>query len=147
MVPVPGDEKDKVEPRFPIVSPYPSYEFDGTKFKLGSTTPGKGAVGKVFRATRLMIRADARTSTEKRLNYYRCRSGGCMSLKTERSLDLTRRKDCRGDERECLPVSRVAFWTDDDCSRLNINTASEGTYWTHRTSVRYRSPGQLVESR
>ena len=27
------------------------------------------------------------------------------------------------------PVARVAFWTDDDSCRLNINTASEGTYW------------------
>jgi uncharacterized protein (TIGR02600 family) len=28
------------------------------------------------------------------------------------------------------PVARIAFWTDDDTSRLNINTASEGNYWT-----------------
>lgn len=26
-------------------------------------------------------------------------------------------------------VSRIAFWTDDDTSKLNINTASEGTAW------------------
>ncbi len=26
-------------------------------------------------------------------------------------------------------VSRVAFWTDDESSKININTASEGTYW------------------
>jgi len=26
-------------------------------------------------------------------------------------------------------VGRIAFWTDDDSSKLNINTASEGTYW------------------
>jgi len=26
-------------------------------------------------------------------------------------------------------VGRVAFWTDDDTSKVNINTASEGTYW------------------
>lgn len=28
------------------------------------------------------------------------------------------------------PVARIAFWTDDDTCRLNINTASEGNYWT-----------------
>ncbi|MDD5351286.1 MAG: Verru_Chthon cassette protein A, partial [Chthoniobacteraceae bacterium] len=27
------------------------------------------------------------------------------------------------------PVARVAYWTDDDTCRLNINTASEGSYW------------------
>ncbi|MBN8708771.1 MAG: hypothetical protein BGO12_17350 [Verrucomicrobia bacterium 61-8] len=28
------------------------------------------------------------------------------------------------------PVARFAFWADDDTCRLNINTASEGTFWT-----------------
>lgn len=28
------------------------------------------------------------------------------------------------------PVARVAFWTDDNTCRLNVNTASEGDYWT-----------------
>lgn len=26
-------------------------------------------------------------------------------------------------------VSRIAFWTDDETSKININTAAEGTYW------------------
>ncbi|HSH94225.1 MAG TPA: Verru_Chthon cassette protein A, partial [Roseimicrobium sp.] len=26
-------------------------------------------------------------------------------------------------------VGRIAFWTDDDTSKVNVNTASEGTYW------------------
>ncbi len=26
-------------------------------------------------------------------------------------------------------VGRIAFWTDDDTSKININTAAEGTYW------------------
>jgi len=28
------------------------------------------------------------------------------------------------------PVARIAFWTDDDTCRLNVNTASEGSFWT-----------------
>ncbi len=28
------------------------------------------------------------------------------------------------------PVARVAYWTDDDSCRLNVNTASEGGFWT-----------------
>jgi len=27
------------------------------------------------------------------------------------------------------PVARIAFWTDDDTCRLNINTASDGSFW------------------
>ena len=26
-------------------------------------------------------------------------------------------------------VSRIAFWTDDECAKVNVNTASEGTYY------------------
>jgi uncharacterized protein (TIGR02600 family) len=26
-------------------------------------------------------------------------------------------------------VGRIAFWTDDECSKININTASEGVFW------------------
>lgn len=26
-------------------------------------------------------------------------------------------------------VGRIAFWVDDECSKVNINTASEGTFW------------------
>lgn len=28
------------------------------------------------------------------------------------------------------PVARIAFWTDDDTCRLNVNTASDGSFWT-----------------
>lgn len=40
-------------------------------------------------------------------------------------------------------VGRIAFWTDDETCKININTASEGTYWdTPRTSSKY--DGQLA---
>ena len=26
-------------------------------------------------------------------------------------------------------VARIAFWTDDECSKINVNTASEGVHW------------------
>ena len=31
--------------------------------------------------------------------------------------------------RENPIVGRVAFWTDDECCKINVNTASEGVYW------------------
>ena len=33
------------------------------------------------------------------------------------------------------PVARIAFWTDDDTSRLNVNTASEGSFWMVQTAA------------
>ncbi len=32
-------------------------------------------------------------------------------------------------------VGRIAFWTDDECAKLNINTASEPTFWDTPKSV------------
>jgi hypothetical protein len=37
-------------------------------------------------------------------------------------------------------VGRTAFWTDDECAKLNINIASEGTYWdTPMSSIEQES--------
>lgn len=38
-------------------------------------------------------------------------------------------------------VARVAFWTDDDTAKVNLNTASEGTFWDTPVGVGYRSGG------
>jgi uncharacterized protein (TIGR02600 family) len=128
MVPVPGDDKDAVEPRFPIVSPYPSFEFDGTKFRLGSTTPGRGAV-EGFSCNAIddpSGRKDINGETVKLLPMpvrwmYVLKDGKITGVdRNGKIIDATK---------ENPPVQRFAFWTDDDCSRLNINTATEGTYW------------------
>lgn len=43
-------------------------------------------------------------------------------------------------------VGRVAFWTDDDTCKLNINTASEGAYWgrPYTTSKREKDLSQFI---
>jgi uncharacterized protein (TIGR02600 family) len=38
-------------------------------------------------------------------------------------------------------IARVAFWTDDETCKVNINTASEGTYWDTPTAVSYPASG------
>jgi hypothetical protein len=35
------------------------------------------------------------------------------------------------------PVARLAFWTDDESSKLNLNTAGEGTFWDTPTAVQW----------
>jgi uncharacterized protein (TIGR02600 family) len=41
-----------------------------------------------------------------------------------------------------VPVARVAFWTDDETAKLNLNTASEGTFWD--TPVGNSQPGVVL---
>ncbi|MCE9609070.1 MAG: Verru_Chthon cassette protein A, partial [Chthoniobacter sp.] len=48
-----------------------------------------------------------------------------------------RQKTAQGDANTV--VGRVAFWTDDETAKVNINTASEGTYWD--TPVSNSQPG------
>jgi hypothetical protein len=40
-------------------------------------------------------------------------------------------------------VGRTAFWVDDETSKLNINTASEGTFWDTPTASSIQESGQL----
>ena len=42
------------------------------------------------------------------------------------------------------PVGRVAFWTDDETTKVNINTASEGTFWD--TPLANSQPGMAQPS-
>jgi uncharacterized protein (TIGR02600 family) len=42
------------------------------------------------------------------------------------------------------PVSRVAYWTDDESCKLNVNTAAHGTYWD---IARCRAPSETAMSR
>ena len=39
---------------------------------------------------------------------------------------------------------RIAFWTDDECAKVNINTASEGTYWDVPRINSRQDAGQLT---
>lgn len=41
-------------------------------------------------------------------------------------------------------VARVAFWTDDDTAKVNLNTASEGTFWDTPVGVGYPAGGQVA---
>lgn len=41
---------------------------------------------------------------------------------------------------------RIAFWTDDECSKVNINTASQGTYWDIPRVMSSEDSGTLVST-
>lgn len=50
------------------------------------------------------------------------------------------------------PIARIAFWTDDESAKLNLNTSSENTYWdtpsvtSEQESGRITNTGALVNS-
>jgi uncharacterized protein (TIGR02600 family) len=44
-------------------------------------------------------------------------------------------------------IGRTAYWVDDDTCKLNVNTASEGTFWDTPTASGQQEAGLLVDSR
>jgi uncharacterized protein (TIGR02600 family) len=48
---------------------------------------------------------------------------------TSGAVKLTSIDPARPVSRDNPPVARIAFWTDDESNKININTASEGTYY------------------
>ncbi len=74
----------------------------------------------------------------------KCRSSGCMSLRMAPS--SRRRPPPRPPAIATVPgasdtnpiTGRIAFWTDDETAKVNVNTASEGTFWdTPRVITEY----------
>ncbi len=43
-------------------------------------------------------------------------------------------------------IGRTAFWTDDESCKLNINTASEGTFWDTPTASSIEESGNVADS-
>lgn len=49
--------------------------------------------------------------------------------KTGAALVIPGDKKTTSQDQANVPIARLAFWTDDDSTKVNINTASQGTFW------------------
>lgn len=45
------------------------------------------------------------------------------------------------------PVARIAYWTDDETCKVNINTASEGVFWDRPTGINNEERGEFNANR
>ena len=124
--PVNTGDKQYFEPRYPIIDPRAAFKFD-------EAVPAAGAPGIVegFAATTKNLLSDAKvvTAAGQRVPslpmpaqwLYVLRDGSILGPEAIAKLGVAV---------ETNPiVGRTAFWVDDESSKVNLNTASEGTYW------------------
>lgn len=117
------------EARYPIVSPYGKYEFSGNKFNTATepSTPGGGAVeGFYCKDYKDTARKDANGAA---IPLLPMRVKWLYILKDGKIAGTNAAGKIAGATAGNPPVARTAFWVDDESCKLNLNTASEGTYW------------------
>jgi uncharacterized protein (TIGR02600 family) len=138
MVPIPNDNTGLVEPHYPIVSPYAAREADGEPLKTGKK-PGQGVVqgfiaGSVDHPSGLKTKFG--NNAARTVLSFPMRDKWLYQLKDGTMVTSVGGK-IAGASQKNPPVARVAFWTDDESSKVNVNTAGENTFWdTPRASCR-----------
>lgn len=116
------------EARYPIVSPYGKYAYSGGKFTTTSepTTAGSGAIEGFYCSGYKDTKKDSNGATipllPMRVKWLYILKDGTISG-TNPAGKIT--AATVGNP----PVARTGFWVDDESCKLNINTATEGTYW------------------
>ncbi len=133
---LPGSDTEdaKYEPRYPIVSPYGKYTYsqgsggNAGRFNLGSTPKeGEGAI-EGFSCADIPDR-NRRDVDGNEIPLLPMRVKWIYILKDGKFSPVNAEGKIEGASKENPPVARTAFWTDDESSKININTATEGTYW------------------
>ena len=129
-----------VEPRYPIIDPRAKYDESENEIKTGVPGIVDGFDAKITLDTNLKMTNTAGTAAGGYVPYvpmpvkwlYVLKDGtiGNPSLATATN----------------PIVGRTAFWTDDESCKLNINTASEGTFWDTPVVSTEQESGQISGS-
>lgn len=143
-MPLPGSSTGEVEPHYPIADPRAGLTATGT----AASAPGKGIVESFFAAniphpTLKEIRGASSVPVLQlpmRVRWlYQLKDGSLVAP------DITTGV-LKGASKENPPVSRLAFWTDDESAKINVNTAGEGTYWDIPLASSSKETGKMKSS-
>lgn len=127
----------RVDPHYPIVDPRAAMTRDG---KAASSGNGKVEGFWVPQDIRHPSRAKDTAGIDvmelpMRVRWlYQLRDGSIVAP------DINT-KELPGADKENPPVARLAFWTDDESAKLNVNTAGENTYWDTPLASGYTETG------
>ena len=132
-----------VEPHYPIVDPRAGLDVNG----VAVAAPGTGIVSgfsstNIPHATLKEIRGVSTVPVLQlpmRVRWiYQLKDG---ALVAPDATDIL-----QGASKENPPVTRFAFWTDDESAKINVNTASEYTYWDTPLASSYTESGEVDSS-
>ena len=125
--PVAGDP-DKVQPHYPIVDPYARKDYSASAQGSEPTQPGRGSI-QGFYCTNILHKSNARDKDGNRVLDLPMRVKWLYHMKDGTVSAMNDSGVINGASKENPPIARVAFWTDDESAKLNLNTAAENTYW------------------
>ncbi len=137
-----------VEPRYPIVDPRAKADYaSGTFVTAGTHGSVEGFDCKGFEHSTLnyMARTSAGAFVKKKVPLlpmpvrwlYQLKDGTLLPSVNGRVIGATKANPI---------VGRIAFWTDDECCKLNINTACEGTFSGTPTASSIEESGKVDRS-
>ncbi len=132
------DTGNTVEPRYPIIDPRAKFDKAGKEITTGAPGIVEGFDAKITEDKTLKMVGDDGSVSSEKVPYLP------MPVKWLYVLKDGTIGDAKLGTATNPIVGRTAFWTDDETCKLNINTASEGTFWdTPVVSVEQES-GQIV---
>ena len=142
-LPIVGNTTE-VEPHYPIADPRAGLDAVGA----AAPAPGKGIVEgffsanithptlKEFRGTKAAPVSLPVLQLPMRVRWlYQLKDGSLVAPDATGIL--------KGAAKENPPVARLAFWTDDESAKINVNTAGEGTYWDMPLASSYKESGKM----
>lgn len=142
-----GTDTTIVEPRYPIVDPRAKADFSGTFVTAGTYGSVEGFDCKGFEHPTLNYMARTSTGSYARKKVpllpmpvrwlYQLKDGTLVPSVNGRIAGATKENPI---------VGRIAFWTDDESCKLNINTACEGTFWGTPTASSIEESGKVDRS-
>jgi uncharacterized protein (TIGR02600 family) len=137
------DGSDRFEPRYPIVNPYGKFTYTQATGKFNTTSnpaPGTGAIEGFYAET--VSDPDRKDADGNPIPLLPLRVKWMYILKDGSFAPVDDSGKIIGAKESNPPVARTAFWTDDESAKLNINTATEGTFWDTPSVGTYQESGQ-----
>lgn len=146
--PVPGDNSGRMEAHFPIVDPYARQRPDGSEPPRPDEGKIQGFVAANIKHPSKVLDAKGREmlTLPMRVKWLYQLKDGSIEAPNPNTGRIPKA------DKSNPPVARFAFWTDDESAKINLNTASENTYWDspHATcrdeSGTVDGSGQIVPS-
>lgn len=129
LIPIPGDAKNRVEPRYPIVNPSARRTTAGGEPVPDSPVRALRAAVDGFYTPKIAHPSNQLDGTNQPVLALPMRVKWLYQLKDGTMVALDATQKIPGASKLNPPVARVAFWTDDESAKVNVNTASENTYW------------------
>ncbi len=147
-MPAPGSTTGEVEPHYPIADPRAVLNVDGGVEAL----PAKPRIVDGFYASNIphATLKEKRGGASVAVLQLPMRVRWLYQLKDGSLVAPDASGILKGASKENPTVARLAFWTDDESAKINVNTAGEGTYWdiplasSRNESGEIDSTGKLV---